>query len=95
MKIKNRAGPRTLLPWGTPALAGRGDERDSVKCHMLATRVEEVGRPCVELALDAIGREFGEDGRMPDCIESTIYCMSRDGPDLMSDIADMHPLLGE
>ena len=29
---------------------------------MLATRVEEISKPCVELALDAIGGEFGEQG---------------------------------
>ena len=37
-----------------------------VESHTLATRVEEVSQPCVELALDAIGREFGEQSRMPD-----------------------------
>ena len=31
---------------------------DSVESHMLATRVEEVSLPCVELALDAICREL-------------------------------------
>ena len=28
--------------------------------------VEEISKPFVELALDTIGREFGEQGRMPD-----------------------------
>ena len=56
--------------------------------------MEEVGKPCVELALDAIGREFEEQGRMPDCIESTRY-VQRDGPELMSAIESLHPLLGE
>ena len=31
-------------------------------------RVEELSKPCVELALDAIGRVFGEKGRLPDCL---------------------------
>ena len=30
--------------------------KNSVESHMLPTRVEEVSKPCVELALDAIGR---------------------------------------
>ena len=59
MKIRNRTGPRTL-PWGTPALTGRGDGKESVESHTLATRVEEVSKPCVELALDAKDRQFGE-----------------------------------
>ena len=50
--------------------------------------------PCVELALDAIGREFEEKGGVPDWIESSSY-VSSDGPDLMCDIEDLHPLLGE
>ena len=61
---------------------------------MLATRVEEVSHPRVELVLDAIGRKCGEQGRMPDPIESSKYVL-RDGPDLMSDIEGLHPLLGE
>jgi len=35
--------------------------------------VEEVRNPFVELALDATGGEFGEQGGMPDSIESMIY----------------------
>ena len=91
MKIRNKTGPRTL-PWGTLALTGKGDER--IDCNTLAMRVEEVSKPCVEFTLDSIGREFGEQGRMPDCIKSTRYVW-RDGPDLMSDIEGLHPLLGE
>ena len=34
----------------------------------------------MELALDTIDRQFGEHGRMPDCIKSTRY-VRRDGPD--------------
>ena len=42
--------------------------KNSVECYTLATGVEEVSKPCVKLALDAIGKEFLELGRMPDCI---------------------------
>ena len=76
MMIRNRTGPRTV-PWGTPALTGLRATR--------WLRVEEVSQPCVELALDAIGREFGEQGGMPDCIKRTKY-VQRDCPDLVSDI---------
>ena len=62
--------------------------------HTLALRVEEVRNPRVELALDSIGRQFGEQWRMPDCIESSRY-VQRDGPDLLSDMKGLHPLLGE
>ena len=48
----------------------------------------------MELALDAIDREFGEEGRMRDCIKSTRY-VKRDGPDVMSEIEDLYPLLGD
>ena len=61
---------------------------------MLAPRVEEVSKPRVELALDVTRRKLGEQGRMPDCIKSMRY-VSRDGPDLMSDIEDLHISLGE
>ena len=67
---------------------------DSVECHTSATRVEEVRKTCVELALDAIGSEFGEHGRMPDCMQNTRYVW-RDGPDLMSRIEGLHPFFGE
>ena len=56
----------------------------------MATRVEEVSNPRVELALDARGREVGEQCGTPDCIESLRYSMSRDGPDLMTDIEGLH-----
>ena len=52
-------------------------------------RVEEVSNPRVELALDPIGRQFGEQGRMPDCNKSSRY-VQRDIPDLISDIEDHH-----
>ena len=58
----------------------------------MATRMEKVIRPCVELALDAIGREFGEKGRMSDCTKRYVQ---RDSPDLTSDIEGLHPLLRE
>ena len=31
---------------------------DAIESHVLATRVEEVRKPCVELASDAISRAF-------------------------------------
>ena len=72
MTIRNRMGPGALT-WGTPALTGRGDERIPLRATQWPMRVEEVSKPFVELAMDAIGREFGEQGRMPDCIKSTRY----------------------
>ena len=39
--------------------------KGSVESHKLAPRVEEVSNPRVELAFDSIGRQFGEQGRMP------------------------------
>ena len=60
---------------------------------MLAVRVE-VSKPCVELALYAIGREFGEQGGMADCIKTLRY-VQRDGPDLMSNIEGFDALLGK
>ena len=61
---------------------------------MLTARGEEVHEPCVEIALDTIRREFGEQCGMPDRIESLRY-VEDDGSDLMSGIEDFHPLLGE
>ena len=46
---------------------------------MLAMRVEDVSNPRVELVLDAIGEEFGEFVRMPDCFKS-MRCVQRDCP---------------
>ena len=66
----------------------------SIESHLLATRVEEVSNPRVELSLDVIDREFGEQGRMPDCIQSLRY-VQRDSPELMSDIDGLHPFFGE
>ena len=60
MKTGNSTGPRTL-PWSTPALTGRVDERIPLS-DTFTSRVEEVRKPCVELTMDAIGREFGEQG---------------------------------
>ena len=56
--VKKRTGCRTL-PWGIPALTGKR-QNDSIESHMLVTRVEQVNKPCVKLALDAIGKEFLE-----------------------------------
>ena len=46
------------------------------------------------MSLDTRGREFGEQGRVPDRIQSTRY-VSGDGSDFMSGSEDLHPLLGE
>ena len=62
--------------------------------HVPGMTVKEASKPCVELALDAIGRELEEHCGMPDCIKSMRY-VQRDGPDLMSDIKGLHPSLGE
>ena len=43
----------------------RRRRKGSVESHIFAMRVEEVRNPRVELALDSKGREFGEQGRMP------------------------------
>ena len=53
--------------------SGLNCERKSgnpVERHVLATKVEELSKLCVELALDARSREFGEQGRMPDGIKT-------------------------
>ena len=57
-------------------------------------RVEEVMNPRVEVSLDAICREFGEQDGMPDHIESRRY-VQRYGPELMFEIKCLHPLFGE
>ncbi len=46
------------------------------------------------MALDTLGREFGEQGRVPDHVKSMRY-VSGDGSDFMSGIEYLHPLLGE
>ncbi len=46
------------------------------------------------MCLDTIGREFGEQRRVPDHIEG-MRNVSGDGSDFMSSIEDLHPLLGE
>ena len=48
----------------------------------------------MEMSLDSIGREFVEQGRVPDRIKGTQY-VSEDGSDFMAGIEDLHPLLGE
>ena len=50
--------------------------------------------PWVEMALDTIGREFSEQGRVPDRVKSTQY-VERYGSDFMSGTEYLHPLLGE
>ena len=76
-------GPRTL-PWGSPVLTGKGEEQGSIVSHT-STRGEDVSHPRVELTLDSTSRQFGEQGRMPDCTKSLRY-VQRNGPDLISDI---------
>ena len=46
------------------------------------------------MALDAMGGEFGEQGRVPIDVKSTRY-VSGYASDFMSRIEDLHPLLGE
>ena len=46
------------------------------------------------MALDTIGREIGEQGRVPDRVNSTRYVKGY-GSDFMSGIGDLHPFLGE
>ena len=46
------------------------------------------------MALNTIGREFGEQGRVPDHVKSTRY-VSGYGSDFMSGIEYLHLLLGE
>ena len=88
MLVKNRTGPNTL-PWGTPSLTGRGDERILSGGMCFSTRAEVSG-PCVEVALDAVGREFEEQGGVPDWIKSS-RCVERDSHDLLCDTEDIHP----
>ena len=78
---------------GHSSLDRKRRSKDYFEGHTFALRVEEVSKPCVELALDAISREFGEQGRMRDCIKSLRY-LQRNGPDLMSNIEGLHPFLG-
>ena len=66
---------------------------DPIENHTLTTRVEKVSKRCMDLALDAIGRDFGEQGRVSD--STNARDIQRDGPDLMSDIECLHLLLGE
>ena len=46
------------------------------------------------MALYTIGREFNEQGRVPDCIERTLY-VEGDASNFMSGIEDLYPWLGE
>ena len=46
------------------------------------------------MALDTIGREFGEQGSLQDHVKSTRY-VEGCGCDFMSGIEYLHPLLGE
>ena len=69
MKIRNNLGAsNTAL--GYSSLDKTRRRKDSIESHTLGMRVEDISNPRVELGLDAIGREFGEQGGMPDCIKS-------------------------
>ena len=46
------------------------------------------------MSLDTRGREFGDQGMVPDRFEGTRYAEG-DGSDFMSGIEDLHPLLEE
>ena len=46
------------------------------------------------MALDTMGREFGDQGRVPDRVKSTRYVLGYVS-DFLSGIEDLHPLLGE
>ena len=46
------------------------------------------------MAVDTIGREFGEQGRVQGRVKNTRY-VSGYGSDFLSGIEDLHPLLGE
>ena len=48
----------------------------------------------MEIALDTIRRDFGEQCGVPDLIESSRYVKGY-GSNLMSGIEDLHPFLGE
>ena len=65
-----------------------------MKSQAFTVTGEEVHEPRVEIALDTIRREFGDQCGMPDCIENLRY-VSGDGSVLMSGIKDLHPLLGK
>ena len=82
MKIWNRMGVENNA-LGYSSLDRERRRKGSIESHTSATRVEEVSHPRVELALDSI--EFGEQGKMPDCIDSSRYVQGS-GPDLKSDI---------
>ena len=46
------------------------------------------------MALDTVGGEYGEQGRVPDRVNGTLYVLGY-GSDFMSSIEYLHPLLGE
>ena len=55
--------------------------KESIESHILSSRGEKISNPRVELVLDSMVRQLGEQGWMSDCIKS-----SSEGPDLRSDI---------
>ena len=83
MKIRKAQGPECCLDDLQP---GQEEEmRESMKGHMFTATGEEVCEPWVEIALDTIRREIGEQGGVPDRIESSWYVYG-DGSDLIIDI---------
>ena len=91
MKIRNNMGPRTL-PWGTPALLGRGDERVPLRTTWLRecrkSGFQEWSWLWIPYA-DSLENKAGCSAR------SQARDTSRDGPNLMSNIEGLHPLLKE
>ena len=72
MQMKNKTESKAL-PLGHSSLDRERRWKDPVKIYMLSTRVEEVGDPWEEVALDAISRDFGDQGGVPDCIKGSRY----------------------
>ena len=92
MKIRTKMGLRTL-PWWTPTLTGIGDERVLLRAtRCLRERrksvIQEWSWPWIPSA-DSL--ESRQDARL---YQSSRY-VQRDGPNLMSDVEGLHPLLGE
>ena len=79
---------------GYSSLDTERKRKGSIESHKLAPRVEEVSNPRVELVFDSIARQFGEQGRMPDYIESSRN-VQKDSLHLMTDIEGVHSMLGE
>ena len=88
MNIRNGMGVYNIA-LGYSSLDRERRRKGSVESHTLTMRTEDVSNQRGNLALDSIGRQFGEQ----DCIKSSRY-VQRDGPYLMTDIEGLHPLFG-